>query len=361
MNYSDHGNFNLNDSQRIGILLVNLGTPKAPTTKAVRQYLAEFLWDPRIVEFPRALWWLILHGVILRLRPRYSAKLYQSIWTADGSPLLVNSQKQAEGLQNLFNQFYPDKIDVVLAMRYGSPSIADGLAQFRKFKINQILVLPLYPQYAGPSTGSAFDAIADALKKWRRVPDLHFIDHYADHSGYIQALTQSIHDYWQTHTRGDKLLFSFHGIPQYHIIEGDPYYHLCHKTACLVAEKLKLKKNQWLVVFQSRFGHKEWLRPYCNETLKELAQQGIKNIDIICPGFAADCLETLEEIAQRNREIFLHAGGENYQYIPALNDNKIHLHALANIILKHLHLPLLDQQHAIRITENLVLQQSDLF
>lgn len=307
-----------------GILLVNLGTPDAPTTKALRSYLAEFLWDKRVTELPRFFWWLVLHGVILRIRPARSARLYEKVWTENGSPLLSISKAQAQALQ----QKLGEEFKVVLAMRYGNPSIASGLEELRN--VERIVVLPLYPQYASATTGSSFDAIADVLKTWRRIPDLRFISHYHDHSAYINALITQIKSYWNEHGVPNKLLFSFHGIPKRFAIAGDPYGDQCHKTAKLVA--LGLEIDNWDVVFQSRFGREEWLQPYTDHRLIALAKEGIKRVDIVCPGFSADCLETLDEINRENREIFLEAGGEEFHYIPALNDSDEHIEALVQIL-----------------------------
>lgn len=307
-----------------GILLVNLGTPDAPTPKALRSYLAEFLWDRRVTELPRWFWWLVLHGVILRIRPARSARLYEKVWTENGSPLLSISKAQAKILQ----QKLGEEFKVVLAMRYGNPSIASGLEELRN--VERIVVLPLYPQYASATTGSSFDAIADVLKTWRRVPDLRFISHYHDDSAYINALITQIKAYWNEHGVPDKLLFSFHGIPKRFAIAGDPYGDQCHTTAKLVA--LGLEIENWELVFQSRFGREEWLQPYTDHRLIALAKEGIKRVDVVCPGFSADCLETLDEINRENREIFLEAGGEEFHYIPALNDSDEHIEALVKIL-----------------------------
>ena len=307
-----------------GILLVNLGTPDAPTAKALRGYLAEFLWDRRVTELPRFFWWLVLHGVILRIRPARSARLYEKVWTENGSPLLSISKVQAQALQKSLGE----EFKVVLAMRYGNPSIASGLEELRN--VERIMVLPLYPQYSGTTTGSSFDAVADVLKTWRIVPDLRFISDYHDNSAYINALIAQIKSYWDQHGVPEKLLFSFHGIPKRFVIAGDPYADQCHKTAKLVA--LGLEIENWEVVFQSRFGREEWLKPYADHRLRSLAKDGIKRVDIVCPGFSADCLETLDEIDRENREIFLKAGGEEFHYIPALNDSDEHIEALVKIL-----------------------------
>lgn len=317
----------------IGVLLINLGTPEAPTPNAVRRYLAEFLSDPRITEIPRWLWWWILHGIILRVRPARVARNYQKVWTDQGSPLLSISLAQARQLQQqLDSQVYPVK--VVLAMRYGHPSIAEGLQQLRQANAQKLLILPLYPQYASATTGSTFDACAEELQRWRWIPELRFITHYHDQPAYIAALATQIEQYWQQHGRPDKLLFSFHGLPKRFFLAGDPYYYECQKTARLIANRLNLDDNLWQMVFQSRFGREEWLQPYIDTTLQDLAQT-TQRVDVICPGFAADCLETLEEVDQTYRKLFLQAGGAEFHYIPALNDTPEHIQALFELITQH--------------------------
>lgn len=324
---------------KIGVLITNLGTPSAPTSKALRRYLKEFLSDTRVVELPRWLWWCLLQGIILRIRPRYSAKLYQKIWTKDGSPLLHISKKQAQGLQSCLDEAFPQQFQIELAMRYGSPSIAEALTKLQQSAIEKLVVFPLYPQYSGVSTGSTFDKVSEHLKTWRNLPAIQFINQYADHKAYIAALANSVLQHWQQNSPGQKLLFSFHGIPQRNIKLGDPYEKLCYQTAHAVAEKLQLHASQWQVVFQSRFGKQKWLEPYCDITLKTLARLGVLKVDIICPGFAADCLETLEEVQIRNQEIYKTAGGQTLNYIPALNDAPEHLHALMQIILSTVDVP----------------------
>lgn len=327
--------YNHNSLPTTGILLVNLGTPDAPTPAALRRYLGEFLSDPRITEMPRWLWWMILHGIILRVRPRRSALKYQKIWTAQGSPLLNISQAQAQALQQAVTTHFSGQMKVVLGMRYGNPSIAAGLEQLRQANARRIVILPLYPQYSSASTGSIFDAVSQVLTHWRWLPDIRFISHYSDQPTYIRALVTQIQNHWTEHGTSDKLLFSFHGIPKRFFLAGDPYYCECHKTARLVAEQMDLSEKKWQVVFQSRFGREEWLKPYTDHTLMALGKEGIKRVDVICPGFAADCLETLEEINQENRQIFLQAGGQEFHYIPALNDNKEHIQALLELIIQH--------------------------
>ncbi len=334
--YLDEADYQHGAAESTGILLVNLGTPDAPTTGAVRRYLKEFLWDPRVVEVPRALWWLILNGVILNIRPRRSAKAYESVWTNEGSPLLAISRRQTQALDRVLQKQFPGTVRLALGMRYGKPSIRAGLEALRREGARRLLVLPLYPQYSATTTGSVFDAVADALKTWRWVPELRIINHYHDDPAHIAALAACIRRHWESEGRGQLLLFSFHGIPKRYFLNGDPYYCHCQKTARLTAEALGLEEGEWRVTFQSRVGREEWLQPYTDKTMKALPGEGITALDVVCPGFAADCLETLEEIAVENREYFLGAGGERYRYIPALNDDPAHIDALLGLILRHL-------------------------
>ncbi len=318
-----------------GVLLVNLGTPDAATPAAVRRYLAEFLSDPRIVEMPRWLWKPILHGFILRIRPRKVAKSYQSVWTEEGAPLLAISKKQQQLLQQAVSSSFTSSIRVELGMRYGNPSISSALRNLKNAGAKNILVLPLYPQYSATTTASIFDAVVTELKQWRWIPELRFIQHYHDHPAYIDALVDSIQQFQQQQGEAEKLLFSFHGLPQRYHDNGDPYFCECHKTARLVAEKLQIDENQWALSFQSRFGREEWLKPYTDKTLISWAQQGVKSVQVVCPGFAADCLETLEEIQIENRDYFLNAGGESFAYIPALNSNEDHIQMMKQLIAQH--------------------------
>ncbi len=320
----------------IGILITNLGTPDAPTTAALRRYLQEFLSDHRVVDMNRMLWWLILHGIILNTRPARSAKAYQGVWSDEGSPLMVHSKRQCAALSTLFQQTEDKQVVVALAMRYGSPSIAKGLDALRQQGCGKILVFPLYPQYAASTTGSTFDAVADALKQWRWVPTLRMINTYHDHPAYIEALAASVKRHWQQYGRPDRLLISFHGIPERYARQGDPYPCLCKKTARLLAAALELDDGDWLISFQSRFGKEPWLQPYTDETLQSWGREGLGRVDVICPGFAADCLETLEEIAVENRDYYTKSGGERLTYIPALNANDDHIQALFTIIGEHL-------------------------
>lgn len=318
--------------KKIGVLLTNLGTPDAPTTASLRRYLGEFLWDRRVVDVPRVLWWFILHGIILRIRPARSARAYQAVWSDGGSPLMVISRRQQQKLQQQLDGLAPGRYVVTLGMRYGNPSIASALDELQSGGIEAITVLPLYPQNSCSTTASTLDAISDALRCSRAVPHLRFIADYHEHPLYIQALAESVREHWHTHEAGEKLILSFHGTPERYRDEGDPYYHQCMRTAELVAAELALTEEQWIVTFQSRFGREEWLQPYTDKTLEQMARQGTRRVDIICPGFSADCLETLEEIAGENCERFLHAGGEALHYIPALNECDAHIAMMAKLV-----------------------------
>jgi ferrochelatase len=319
-----------------GVLMCNLGSPDAPTPEAVRRYLAQFLWDPRVIEMSRPLWWLILHGIILRVRPKKSAKAYQSVWTDEGAPLLAISKRQAEALQLALESRMHGPVKVALAMRYGRLSIAAALRELQQAGARRILVLPLYPQYSATTTASIFDAVMEELKTWRWLPEMRYVNHYHDDNRYIQALVASIREQFAAVGEPQKLIFSFHGMPKRYFSSGDPYFCECQKTARLAAEALGLNDEQWMVTFQSRFGREEWLQPYTDKTLEKLPGQGIKKVALVCPAFAADCLETLEEIAVENRDIFLEAGGESFNYIPALNDRSDHMEALAELALRHM-------------------------
>ena len=316
----------------VGILLTNLGTPDAPDTPALRRYLREFLLDPRVIELPRPVWWVILHLFVLTTRPAKSAALYRKVWTEEGSPLLAISRRQAAGIQAILRREIGSPVHVALGMRYGSPSVGAALRELAGKGCRRILVLPLYPQYAAATTASTFDAVAAELTKWRWIPEVRTIHSYHDDPAYIRALAASIREVWEQGGEPEKLLFSFHGIPQRYFDAGDPYHCLCQKTARLTAEALGLARDRWEVTFQSRFGREEWIKPYTDKTIEAMARSGIRRLDVLSPGFSADCLETLEEIDQLNRELFLHAGGESYRYIPALNDRPDHLRMLADLI-----------------------------
>lgn len=322
------------DDEKIGILLVNLGTPQAPDKGAVRTYLDEFLSDTRVVERPPILWQPILKGIILNTRPKKSAEAYKSVWTDEGSPLLVISKKQRKALQQALD---PDvnRFKVVLAMRYGSPSIKHGLHVLRKFNARRILVLPLYPQYSATTTASIFDEVTAQLRNWRWLPEMRFINSYADDPDYIKALAVSVREHHAKHGHGDKLLFSFHGIPQDYVDKGDPYANECMKTIHALTRELDMDDQQWINSFQSRLGPTQWLQPYTDETVKRLAKEGVESIDVICPGFSVDCLETIEEIGMENKEYFLEAGGKTFNYIPALNDSIAHIQMMKNLVLRH--------------------------
>ena len=322
-------------ADRTAVVLVNLGTPDAPTAPALRRYLAEFLADPRVVEIPRLLWWPILHGVILRVRPAKSARKYASIWMPEGSPLLVWSEKQAKLLQGYLGE-RGHAVPVRHAMRYGKPSVASVLDALKAEGATRILLLPLYPQYSGTTTASAWDAVGAWAARVRSLPELRFVNRYHDDPAYIEALAQRVLAHWQTHGRGEKLVLSFPGVPERTRALGDPYYDECLASAKRLGERLSLRDEQLVVTFQSRFGKAAWLQPYTEPTLVALAKQGVASLDVMCPGFTADCLETLEEIDQEVRAAFLAAGGREFRYIPCLNDSHPWIDALAQIALRHL-------------------------
>jgi ferrochelatase len=324
---------------RTAVLLIALGTPDAPQPGALRRFLREFLSDPRVVEIPRVAWWPILYGLILPLRPRRSAAKYASIWTERGSPLLVHSREQATLLRGYLGDQGLD-VDVALAMRYGTPSIQSVLDELRARRTERILVLPMYPQYSATTTASALDALFDAWKRMRNVPEVRWVKHFHDDAGYIDALKQAVLAHWKAHGRaqdaGGKLVMSFHGVPKRTLALGDPYHCECQKTARLLGEALGLGRDDYLVTFQSRFGKAEWLQPYTAPTLHELGRRGVRRVDILCPGFPADCLETLEEIAIEGKQEFLKAGGQEYRYIPCLNGSPPFIHALTRLVQHHL-------------------------
>ena len=325
-------NVNVGKTGPVGVLLTNLGTPDAPTPAAVRRYLAEFLWDRRVIELSRPIWWLVLHGFVLRVRPRSSAAAYRTVWTEEGSPLLVGLKKQAEALSSLVGPELP----IAIGMRYGQPSIASGLAELKSTGVEKILVLPLYPQYSATTTASTFDAVARTMGQWRQVPSLGFVANYYDNPDYIESLASSIRRHWSERERAERLLFSFHGIPKRYVAAGDPYEHQCLETVRLVGEALGLAQGEWRLAFQSRVGRDEWLQPYTDGVLEAWGREQVDSVEVVCPGFSSDCLETLEEIDQRYRSLFQSSGGGRFYYIPALNDDEAHIRALHNLICRHL-------------------------
>jgi ferrochelatase len=327
---------------RLGVLLVNLGTPSAPTPAAVRRYLAEFLTDPRVVEIAPALWRPVLHGVVLRTRPARSAARYQSIWTKDGSPLLVISQQQRTLLMGYLGQriksagLPADLCAVDLGMRYGEPSIGAALRRLADQRVEKLLVLPLYPQYASSTTGSAFDAVTAALRGERRVPALRFVDAFHDDMKYVKAMARSINDDWMKHGQPDHLVLSFHGTPRRTLDLGDPYHCQCQKTARLLATELGYARDRWTIAFQSRFGRARWLTPYTSDVLAKLGRDKVGRVDVFCPGFVADCLETLEEIAIEGRKTFVAAGGRELRALRCVNAHPYFIAALADIAVRNL-------------------------
>ncbi len=318
---------------RVGILLLNLGTPDEPTPSALRRYLKQFLSDRRVVEIPRAIWWLILNGIILNVRPRKSAEKYALIWGEEGSPLLTHTKRQAKLLQGFLGN---PNVRVEVGMSYGNPSVESAIARLKAQGCDRILAFPLYPQYAASSSASALDAVYRVLLKTRNMPALRTIRQYHDHPAYIAALAESVNQYWAANGKPDKLIMSFHGVPRYTLDKGDPYHCFCHKSGRLLAEALGLQAHQYQVCFQSRFGRAEWLKPYLAPTLEALGKEKTRRVDVICPGFSSDCLETLEEIAMEGKATFIGAGGGEYHYIPALNERETWIHAMATIARENL-------------------------
>ncbi len=320
---------------KTAVVLVNLGTPDAPTPSAVRRYLKQFLSDPRMVEIPKVVWWPILNGLILPFRSSKSAAKYATIWTREGSPLMTHTQKQAALLRGYLGECGHD-VMVAYAMRYGTPSLPQVLAKLKEERCDRVLILPAYPQYSATTTASIFDAVFSHYAQVRNVPELRLIKHYHDHEGYIQALKKSILAYWGVHGRPEKLVMSFHGVPKRTLLLGDPYHCECQKTARLLATALQLPPDQYLVTFQSRFGKAEWLQPYTAPSLVRLAKEGVRRVDVVCPGFTTDCLETLEEIAMEAKQDFLTAGGKDFHYIPCLNETHAWIEALAEVAEQHM-------------------------
>jgi ferrochelatase len=352
MHYQTEPAHSHGSTDKTAVLLINLGTPEAPTAQAVKSYLREFLSDPRVVEIPRLLWWLILNGIILNIRPKKSASKYASIWLPEGSPLKVHTERQTVLLQGYLNQKTKGTPVVVdYAMRYGNPSIPDVLHRLKAQNCQRILLVPLYPQYAASATATALDVVFCELQKMRNMPAVRSIKHFHDDAAYIKATAQNIRDYWTLHGRPEKLVMSFHGVPLYTLDKGDPYHCECLKSGRLIAEELGLTQAQYTISFQSRFGKAEWIKPYTTTTLKELGKQHTKRVDVVCPGFVADCLETLEEIAQEGKEDFQHAGGGEYHYIPCLNERPDWIHALTGLVLENLH-GWLHTQDSVQLEQN---------
>ena len=321
--------------ENIGILITNLGTPDAPEKQELKVYLNQFLSDPRVIELPKILWQILLKLVILQIRPAKSAEAYKKIWTKNGSPLLDISKRQLEKIKKSLSASHPNMI-FEIGMRYGNPSIPSALEKLQKQKVRKLLILPMYPQYCAATTGSTFDEVTNTLQKWRWIPELRFINQYFEEEKYIQVLSNSIRSFWNKNSKPQKIIFSFHGIPKRYLLNGDPYHCFCLKTTRLVKENMGLKDEEIMTTFQSRFGKAEWLQPYTSETLKELPKKGVKNIHIISPGFSSDCLETLEELEEENREYFMESGGEKYKYIPCLNDDYEHIDMFVNLIKKNI-------------------------
>jgi len=336
MKYLGRPDYQHGTHEKLGILVVNLGTPDAPDTPAVRRYLRQFLSDPRIIELPRLLWMAILHGIILRVRPKKSAEAYREVWDEQtGSPLMSISQAQTKALQASLQTLYGEDVVAVLGMRYGTPSIDDAITEMESHNVRRMLVLPMYPQYSGTTVASVFDEVTARLQRTRWIPEVRFINQFCEEPAYIKALASTVRESWEQHGRGDLLVTSYHGIPKRYLLNGDPYHCLCHKTTRLLAEELGLQENDYRVVFQSRVGKEEWLKPYCDETMKALPNEGIKSIDVMSPAFSADCLETLEEIEGENKEYFMEHGGERFQYIACLNDREDHMQMLTDLVARH--------------------------
>lgn len=317
-----------NSDGKTGVLLINLGTPERPVCPGLRTYLAEFLMDPRVIELPALFRAILVRGIIVNTRSHKSAAAYREVWTEQGSPLMVNTAGLGDKVRTLLG----DDFDVEIAMRYGKPSIKDKLKVMHDRGIRKIIAIPLYPQYSGSTNGSTFDAIGQALSRQRWVPSLNFVSDYYQREAYIKAVGESIKAHWAEHGKKQKLILSFHGVPKNYITKGDPYLSQCEHSAQQIANYLSLEQDEWMLVFQSRLGAQEWLKPYCDETLKSLPSQGVKSVDIVCPGFSVDCLETLEEIDGENKEYFLQAGGQAYSYIPCLNDSTHHAELMFDII-----------------------------
>jgi len=329
MNYLGQESDFQKSNDKTGVFLINLGTPDRPVCPGLRKYLGEFLMDPRVIELPKLLRAILVKGIIINVRSHKSAATYREIWTDDGSPLLINSLNLGEKVAKQLG----DRFQLEVAMRYGNPSVESAIKKLHNSGVRKLIAIPMYPQYSGSTNGSTFDAIGNAFSKQRWIPHLNFISDYYQQDAYIEAIGDSIRAHWEEHGRKQKLIMSFHGIPKKYITRGDPYQIQCQDSAQRIASYLNLKPNEWMLVFQSRFGAEEWLQPYCDQTLKSLPNEGIKSVDVICPGFSVDCLETLEEIEGENKAYFLEAGGEEYAYIPCLNDSDAHAKLMSELII----------------------------
>jgi len=336
MNYLGKPDFDHATPPRVGVLLTNLGTPDAPTKAALKPYLKQFLSDPRVVEIPRLVWWFILNGIILRVRPARSAEAYTEVWTERGSPLLFHLEDQVAGVRAALAPEWGDQLLVRGAMRYGNPSIPSVLGEMLDAGVRRLVVMPLYPQYSAATTASTFDELSNDLQRRRWLPDLRFLSCYHDDPGYIEAIARSVETHWQQHGRAERLVLSYHGMPVRYLLNGDPYHCQCHKTSRLVARRLGLADDAYITTVQARFGREEWLKPYTDDTLKALPDQGIRSVQVVCPGFSADCLETIEEIGMENRDYFMEAGGERYEYIPCLNASPDHIDVIADLLRREL-------------------------
>jgi ferrochelatase len=335
MRYSHLPGTQRDGAERIGILLVNSGTPETPDARGVRRFLRRFLADPRVVELPRLLWLPFLYGVILPLRPRRVALKYRQIWSASGSPLRELSERLKAELAGALAQRMLAPLSVEVGMLYSAPDVRAALSRLHESGAQRILVLPLFPQYCGATTGAVYDQVAAQLRRWRALPELRLIADYHEHPGYIEALRLSVAEHWQAHGRTSHLLVSFHGIPERYVQQGDPYFSRCQMTARLLADELMLRDGEWSVSFQSRFGPADWLKPYTAGVLGSMPARGVREVSVVCPGFAVDCLETLEEIAIENRAVFMRAGGQRYEYVPALNARPAHAQCLADLVEQH--------------------------
>lgn len=319
---------------KVAVLLVNLGSPDAPTKGALKRYLREFLSDPRVVDLPRWQWFPILYGVVLQTRPKKSAHAYEAIWQENGSPLIEITKAQVVELGKAL-QALGLEVVVDYAMRYGNPSLTSKFMALKAQGVEHVLVVPMYPQYSDATTASVFDGVALALRQQRFIPEIRMVRNWQNHPLYIEALAESVRQHFATHGQPERLLFSYHGVPKRYFDEGDPYFLHCQETTELVAKALGLAKGAYQMVFQSLFGKEEWLRPYADETIEQMARDGVRSMAVICPGFSADCLETLEEMAIGNRALFLEHGGQVYEYIPALNAQNSHIGLLVDLVKQH--------------------------